>query len=128
MKKTKSVFSIRERLNSFSYAFAGLRSFVSSEPHAKIHLSATIIVAAGIWLLKPTVMEIMILVLSVGFVWFAELVNTCLEKLLDLLHPEIHPVVKLIKDMAAAAVLVASLAALICGVIIFLPLLLEALS
>lgn len=119
--KGKSVFSVRDRLKSFGYAFAGLRSFAASEPHAKIHLAATVMVAAGVWFFRPSPLETMILVLCMAFVWFAELVNTCLEKLLDLLHPELHPVVKKIKDMAAAAVLVAALAALICGLILFLP-------
>lgn len=124
----KRFFSFRERARSFGFAWNGLGAFLRSEPNAWIHLAATIIVAAGVFILRPERWEIVLLVCCVGWVWFAEIMNTCLEKLLDLLHPDQHPVVKKIKDMSAAAVLILSVVAFLCGLLIFIPLLLHRLG
>lgn len=56
-----------------------------------------------------------------ALVWMAELFNTCLEKTMDFLSGEIHPQIKIIKDMAAAAVLITALMAVVVGCLIFLP-------
>ena len=66
--------------------------------------------------------------LAIGLVFMAEMANTAFEKLLDLIHPEHHPLVGRIKDMAAGMVLVSSLMSVVIGVIIFLPKLIEKLN
>ena len=66
-------------------------------------------------------LEWMALVIVIGFVWMAELFNTCLEKVMNFLSTEKHPQIKLIKDMAAAAVLISSLMAVVVGCLIFIP-------
>src|SRR5699024_12485109 len=65
--------------------------------------------------------EWMSILIVIGLVIHAELLNTAIEKLLDYTKPEIHPKAKIIKDMAAGAVLIASIIAAIVGIIIFLP-------
>lgn len=65
--------------------------------------------------------EFLILILSTGFVWVAEIFNTVVEAIMDHLSPEIHHRVKYIKDLSAAAVLLAAFTAILAGLIIFLP-------
>ena len=73
------------------------------------------------WLFAITPGEWMAVVLAIGLVWVAEALNTAIEYVADLAHPDEHPEVKKLKDLAAAAVLFASIAALVVGLIVFLP-------
>jgi diacylglycerol kinase (ATP) len=66
-------------------------------------------------------MELIALVLAIGGVWITEMLNTCMEKMADLVTLEEHPEIKFIKDLAAGAVLVAAVIAVIIGLIIFIP-------
>jgi diacylglycerol kinase len=113
----------RQRIKSFGFAIDGIIAFLRSEPHARIHLVATVIViAAGCWY-KVTGSQWIALLLVMGLVWITEMLNTVIEKIMDHLSPDYHPKVKWIKDVAAGAVLIAALIALITGSIIFIPLL-----
>ena len=69
-----------------------------------------------------------ILVLTIALVWVAEFVNTAVEAVVDLLSPDIHPLAKVAKDVAAAAVLIAALAAVAVGLLLLGPAALEVLS
>ena len=111
----------RRRLQSIGYALAGIRQFFRREPNAKIHLVATLLVTGLAFLLKVTRMEAIALLLVTGFVWMAELCNTAIEKIMDQLSPRRDPAVQFIKDVAAAAVLVAALTALLTGAFVFTP-------
>lgn len=112
---------ISKRIASFGYAISGIVSFVKSEQHARIHLLATIVVILlGCWY-KIARSEWLFIILAIGGVWVAEMFNTAIEKTMDHLSPEYHPSVKVIKDVAAGAVLVAALAAAIIGAVIFIP-------
>jgi len=114
-------FSIRKRLKSFVYAGAGIRQFLASEHNARIHLVATILVAIAAWWLKVTEGEAIALVAAAGLVWVTEILNTCMEKAMDLISVEKDPRIRTIKDMAAGAVLLAALTASIIGLIVFIP-------
>lgn len=114
-------FSIRSRIKSFYYAGAGIRGFLGREHNAWIHLAATIGVVIAAWALKVSQLEAVALVLVIGLVWVTEMLNTCLEKMADLISKEQHPEIKFIKDLAAGAVLVAAIIAVITGLIIFIP-------
>jgi len=106
---------------SFSYAFKGLYDLVKSEPNARIHLVATIAaVSAGIFFRISNV-EWCIILIVIALVWAAEAINTVIEKLADHLFPEYHETARIVKDIAAGAVLVCAIVALICGLIVFLP-------
>ncbi|MBC9911304.1 diacylglycerol kinase family protein [Chitinophaga varians] len=109
------------RLASFGYAFSGIAAFLRSEPHARIHLVATIVVtAAGCWY-KLSRMEWILLIITIAVVWVSEMLNTVIEKIMDHLSPDYHPRVKWIKDVAAGAVLIAAIAAAGIGALIFIP-------
>jgi len=114
-------FSVRSRLKSFYYAGAGIRQFFRQEHNARIHLVAAIVVALLAWRLKVSGSEAVALVIVVGLVWVTEMLNTCLEKAMDMITTEHHPQIKIIKDLAAGAVLIAAIIALIVGAIIFIP-------
>jgi len=112
---------ISKRLASFGYAFNGIGAFLRSEPHARIHALATlVVVAAGCWY-KIATPEWLWIILAIALVWITEMLNTVIEKTMDHLSPAQHPKVKFIKDVAAGAVLIAAIAAIIIGAVIFIP-------
>ena len=120
MKNTDS-FSFRARGRSFNYAFDGIKTFFKEEHNARIHLAATVIVVILSIVLPATIIEIIALALSIGFVWVAEIFNTTIEKAMDFVSTESDSRIKVIKDLSAAAVLVAAAAALVTGCLIFIP-------
>lgn len=118
--KSKSLHP-RDRLSSFGYALSGLRCLIRQEPNARIHAVATaVVIALGIWR-HVSRMEWVALAIVMAMVWIAEALNTCIEMLCDLwCKEEYHPQVKLIKDIAAAGVIIAAICAAATGAIIFL--------
>ena len=114
-------FSIRSRLLSFTHASRGIRQFVWREHNARIHLIATIGVIIAAVALKVKGAEAAVLAIVTGMVWITEIVNTCFEKLADHITKERHPEIKIIKDLAAGAVLVAAVIAVTAGLFIFIP-------
>ncbi|HTL07566.1 MAG TPA: diacylglycerol kinase family protein [Chitinophagaceae bacterium] len=122
MQTTK--FSLRKRAKSFTYAFAGIRHFFSTQHNAIIHAAATIAaIGLSIYLALPLT-QLLFILLAIGLVWMAELFNTAIEQLCDMVCAEQHPQIKFIKDLAAAAVLVTAIIALATACIIFIPALL----
>jgi diacylglycerol kinase (ATP) len=118
--KTKP-FSLRARANSFRFAWNGIHRFFLQEHNAWIHLVATMTVFLSAYWFGVSRQEMVLLIIVTGFVWVAEIFNTAIEKMMDFVAPGYHPRVKLIKDLAAAGVLVASLIALATGAFIFIP-------
>ena len=111
----------RTRGKSFQYAFSGLRYALRTQKNSWIHLFFTIAaICAGV-LLKITALEWTVIIFCIGLVWLAELLNTALETAVDLFCPEYHPLAKVVKDVAAGAVLVAALISVVIGLIIFGP-------
>jgi len=96
-------------------AWAGIRSAWREERSLRTHLLATGLLLAVLIALRPAPIWWAITVLAAALVIAAELVNTALEHLADHLHPEQHPRIKIVKDCAAGAVLVLSIAALWVG-------------
>ena len=108
-------------LRSFGYAWFGLKHAFITQINFRIQLSfAVVIMLMGIGL-SITKMEWIIVSICIGMVVFAELMNTALEKLADLVHAAQHPEIKLVKDIAAAAVLIVTISSAVVGAIIFLP-------
>ncbi len=108
-------------IRSFGNAFRGLYEILRSEPNTRIHLLATICALIAGILLRISKSEWCIILIVIAIVWAAEAFNTAIEKLTDHLFPEYHETARLAKDVAAGAVLVCAIAALVCGLIIFLP-------
>jgi diacylglycerol kinase (ATP) len=118
-------FSLKARLRSFQYAFAGIHSFFCAQHNAIIHFVFTILVFSAALFFNVTGSELIAITLATGFVWAAELFNTAVEKLADTISKDTRPEIKFIKDVSAAAVLISALTAFITGIIIFFPKLLS---
>ena len=118
---TQQKFSWRKRGNSFGFAIQGLKALFRTEHNAWIHGGLTVVAVLLSLLLQITKIEFLILLLAMTLVWVTEILNTALEKTMDFISTEKHPQIKLVKDLAAAAVLITAIAALTAGVIIFLP-------
>lgn len=115
------MFSLPARLKSFVYALSGLGFMLRTQHNAWIHLVATMaVITCGLWL-RIDGSDWRWIVLAIALVWAAEIVNTAFEHLCDVVQPEFHISVKTAKDVAAAAVLVAAVAAAIIGALVFLP-------
>jgi len=112
---------LKERLNSFRYAFKGIADLLKSQTNARIHLIATIGVLTAGYLLELSLNEWCLIILCIAIVFSAEAANTALEYLTDLVSPDYHQLAGKAKDAAAAAVLLAAIGAAIVGLIIFLP-------
>ena len=109
------------RLKSFNYAFNGLKIFFLNEHNGRIHLVATLAaIFLAVWL-KISTLEWIMICMVIGFVFVAEILNTAIEKLADVVTKETNEKIKIVKDVAAAAVLISALTALLVGLIIFLP-------
>jgi diacylglycerol kinase len=121
-------FSFRKQFRSFGYAFNGIRYMVRTQHNSWIHLAVTGIVLLAGYFFRVSAAEWCILLICIGFVLSAEAVNTALERLCDTLHPEKSEGIRYTKDVAAAAVLIASSVAVLVGLIIFVPRFLSILS
>lgn len=111
----------KKRILSFKYAFQGIYHLFKTQPNAWIHLSAAIgVISAGFYF-KVTHTEWIILIACIAAVFTLEMINTCIEWLVDSVYKERHPLAGKIKDVSAAAVLVVSMASAAVGLIIFYP-------
>lgn len=113
--------ALHGRIRSFGYAFEGWWHVLRTQPNAWIHAVASVAVCAMALWLRVSRHEWAILILTMAMVWMAECMNTALEAVVDKVSPEFHPLAKIAKDVAAAAVLVGALAAVIIGLLILGP-------
>jgi diacylglycerol kinase (ATP) len=119
--KNKKSFRISDRIKSVGYAMEGIGTFFKTQHNAWIHTFATVVVIAAGFILKVSNFEWCWLISAIAMVFIAEMFNTAIEFLTDIASPDIHPKAKVVKDVAAGAVLIASIASVIIGLIIFLP-------
>jgi diacylglycerol kinase len=112
---------LRTRRQSFAHAWRGIGIVFKTQPNARIQLFIfNIVVWVGLWL-KISTVEWLILIMTSGLVIALETINTAFEIDIDLTSPEYHPYAKDTKDVAAGAVLIATLVALSAACIIFIP-------
>jgi diacylglycerol kinase len=115
------VIDWRRTAGSFGYALSGLRVLVATQPNVRVHLAlGTVAIVLGL-LLGLSTAEWALLAVTIGLVLALEAVNTALEALVDLASPERHPLAGTAKDVGAGAVLVAALASVVVGALLFLP-------
>lgn len=116
---------MQKTVRAFLYALNGLRYAFVNERNFRIEIFCAIITILMAVILKIPTAYWLLLIINICFVLSAELFNTAVEKLADVACKEIDPIIKIIKDVAAAAVVIAVLSAFICGLIIFIPALLK---
>ena len=108
-------------MQSISFALNGIQKGFSKEKHFKVHsFFAVVVIISGIFFNVST-NEWVLLLICIGTVVSAELINTAIEELCNIICTEAHPGIKLVKDLAAAAVLVVVVSAAISGLVIFIP-------
>lgn len=111
----------KKLINSFKYALQGFASSFRTERNMKIHVVATILVIIlGIYL-KLNLIEWSIITIAIVTVISAELFNTAIETIVDMVSPQKNEKAKLAKDISAGAVLILAIGSAIVGFIIFLP-------
>ncbi len=96
-------------------AIEGILWAVKTQRHMRFHLLAAMVVLLTALILDVTALELILLTLAITFVMFAEMFNTAIEVVVDLVSPGYHPLARTIKDVAAGAVLLASIGAVILG-------------
>jgi diacylglycerol kinase len=117
----KKSLSLRSLVNSFRYAMNGIKEASRIERNVQIHVFIAIVVIALGCIVNLETWEWVSIILCVALVIAMELINSSIEKLVDILIPEYNVKAGLVKDIAAGAVLVCSIAAAIVGCIIFIP-------
>jgi diacylglycerol kinase (ATP) len=117
----KKPFSFAARARSFKYAGRGVWLTLSSQHNAWIHTVATVVVVIAGCVLGISRIEWCMVVFACSAVWIAEALNTAIEYLADATTEEFHPMIGKAKDVAAGAVLIAAVAAIIVGLLVFGP-------
>jgi diacylglycerol kinase (ATP) len=106
-------------LDSFNYAFEGIIHVLRTQRNLRIHfLAAIVVIAAAAWL-GVTRDELVALLIAIAFVLVAEMINTAIEGAIDVSTTSFDPNAKLAKDVAAGAVLIATVTALGVGYLVF---------
>ena len=112
---------MRRFIRSLGFAVHGIKTAYSREANFRIHSFCTILVILAGIVFNISCIEWIILTICTCAVLFAELMNTAIEELCNIVHRERHRGIKLVKDVSAAAVLVTAIGAAICAAIIFIP-------
>jgi diacylglycerol kinase len=119
---------MRSVIKSFGYAIQGLQFSFKHELNFKIEIACGIVACTCAFLFGITRIEWFMLLINITVVLMAELFNTALEKMCNMIQKETHATIKIIKDVSAAAVTITALFAFITGLIIFTPYFLKLLS
>lgn len=116
----------KKRKESFGHAFRGVKTLFNETPNATIHLVMAILAVTLGFIFHISSGEWLAVIIVIGLVLSLEAMNTAIETLADFAcDKKIHPLIKIVKDVSAAGVLLAAIAALVVGIIIFLPKIIE---
>jgi diacylglycerol kinase (ATP) len=109
------------RLKSFGNALEGLKYILKTQQNARIHAVFTLVVFLLAYYLKLNRLEWVGLALVIAMVWIAEIFNTAVEVVIDMISPEHSQGARIVKDISAGAVLVSALFSVLVGILIFGP-------
>lgn len=112
---------MKKRIRSFAYAARGIKIVFGSEPNMKTHILMAVLVTICGFAFSISSTEWMLCILCFGLVMSAEMINTSIENIVDLVSPEQNELAGKAKDIAAGAVLVCAIISAIVGLIIFIP-------
>ncbi len=116
---------MRKRLKSFEFALNGLKIALKEEANFRIHSLTTICVVCCGFLFRISAFEWIAVLCACGLVLCMELFNSSIEAIADFVSPQKHNQIKKIKDLSAAAVLTCALVAMVIGLIVFVPKIIE---
>ena len=115
------MINLKKLARSFKYAGRGFNQLLIREQNARIHFTITILAGIAAVYFRLSRLEAAMLFFSVVLVFAIEIINTAIEKLLDLVHPATHKEIAFIKDALAGAVLIAAIIAIVVGILVFYP-------
>lgn len=118
---TYQKFNVRKFFHSFTYASKGIVNLFKTEQNARFHFIVASLTAIAAYLLKVTRIEATIIFFAFVMILAIEIINTAIEKLIDVVHPDNHASIEFIKDAMAGAVLIAAIIAFVVGILIFYP-------
>ena len=120
--KKQSFLTSKNLFYSFKYAFKGINYSFTNERNFRIHIFLGFVSTILGIVLKISSTELAILILTIAAVLILELINTSIEAVVDLtIGRRFHPLAKIAKDCSAAAVLIASISALLIAILLLLP-------
>lgn len=105
-------------IDSVNCAIEGVLYTARTQKHMRHHFLAALVVLVAAILVRVSSVEFILLALAISFVLFAEILNTAIEVVVDMVSPEFHPMAKIAKDVAAGAVLVAAFGTAIIGYLV----------
>ncbi len=114
-------FSILQRIKSFKYAFEGYHYLFKEEHNSRVHLFFTVLVIILGFVFRIDYLEWIAVLFAIALVIITEILNTAIEKIADFISPERNVKIKIIKDLAAAAVFTSAIISVVIGLIIFIP-------
>ncbi len=112
---------MKKFVKSFSYAIRGLQYAFVHEQNFRIEAFCAAAVIGCAFIFNISKIEWFVVLLNIAAVLMAELFNTAIENICNMIHKTTHPTIKIIKDVSAAAVIITAFVALACGCIIFIP-------
>ena len=112
---------LKTRLRSIQFALEGIKYVLNTQQNARIHAGFTLAVLILGFIVRISRIEWIILLLTIGLVWAAELLNTAIEIMMDIIAPEQNPTVKIAKDVSAGGVVVSTFISILVGLLIFGP-------
>ena len=113
--------NLQKLFQSFKNAFRGLKYVLKNEQNFQLEVLIAVFIIVLMFIFNIRDWQKVALFLVIFAVLVIELINTILERVVDILKPRVHPYAHLIKDIMAAAVLIASIGAIVIGIIIFYP-------
>lgn len=108
-------------LKGFYFAFNGIKYSFKTQLNFRIHAFMSVLALFLSYILQIAIRELIWIIFAISQVLVVELINTAIETLVDLVSPEFNPKAGLIKDISAAAVLIAAIFAFLVGCFVFLP-------
>jgi len=105
-------------INSFKFAFSGIRFALKTQKNLRIHIFVALIVFILAILLNVTNVELSLIILTTTMVIVVEVINTSIETIVDLVSPDYQPLAKQAKDLGAASVLITAIGAIVVGIVI----------
>lgn len=108
-------------LSSFKYAFRGIKDALTTENNLMFHFIASVFVLIFAYFFEFNLVEFSVVIIAIFLVIIAEIINTIIEKLSDIINPEKSEKIRIIKDMSASVVLLSAICSLIIVVLLFLP-------
>jgi diacylglycerol kinase len=112
---------MKKRIEAFKHAFRGIAQGFKTELHMRVHAVISVFTALAGWYFEINKAEWMIVLVCIGLVLSAELLNAAIERLADRITKENDALIGAAKDLAAGAVLISAIVSLTLGIIIFLP-------